>query len=147
MDFYTVVAKKFHLMMILPHEFDKRTDFWLNGVWNNYKHFVSLILLAAYFLSCDFEKLMLYVLSHVECPHGKILNPVAIFKLLCVFCQKLLRLRRLLHHQNKYWQNVMLVKFLIGGHCFYPEIFVPLNQNGCPKIEPKVFRVKFVKKP
>ena len=72
-------GNKFQLMMILQHEFNESTDFWLNSVWNNYKHFISLILAVAYFLSCDFEKLMLYVLSHVQCPHGKILNPVAIW--------------------------------------------------------------------
>ena len=100
-------GNKFQLMMILQHAFNESTDFWLNSVWNNYKHFISLILAVAYFLSCDFEKLMLYVLSHVQCPHGNILNSVAICKLLCVFNQKLLHLQRLLHHQ-----------ILIRGHCF-----------------------------
>ena len=27
------------------------------------------------------------------------------------------------------------------------NIFVPLNQNECPKIEPKFFRARFVERP
>ena len=35
-------------------------DFWMISIWHNNKHF--LILEVTYFLTCNFEKLMLYVL-------------------------------------------------------------------------------------
>ena len=63
---------------------------YLKQLWT----FHLLILVVTYFLSCNFEKLMFYILCHVQCPYEKI------FKLLWVFCwssssQKLLHLWRL----------------------------------------------------
>ena len=32
---------KFQLILILPDEFNEKNDFWLNGIWNNYKYFTT----------------------------------------------------------------------------------------------------------
>ena len=71
-------GKKFQLLLILPDEFNKRTE--IKSPWNNYKHSSYLILLLTYFPACNFEKLMLYVLLFLarallhQFPHEKILN-------------------------------------------------------------------------
>ena len=47
---------KFQFKLIFTNEFNKKTNFWLNSNWNNYKHFSSPNLVVTYFLVCDFEK-------------------------------------------------------------------------------------------
>ena len=71
-------GKKLQLLLILPDEFNKRTEIKVLGIIINISSY--LILLLTYFPACNFEKLMLYVLLFLtrallhQFPHEKILN-------------------------------------------------------------------------